>query len=109
MQPAWDNYPHYCNWLYNNLLEKANLNSSKWFTFFNKKDILQELNKLDKEKRKIEVSRLVNAKKKISWRNSKAKEILLQHLISGTIPIDSREMKPDDVYQFDPEFKKISI
>ena len=27
------------------LLEKADLNSSKWFSFFNKKDILQELNK----------------------------------------------------------------
>lgn len=35
------------------LLEKADLTSPKWFTFFNKKDILQELNKKDKEKRKI--------------------------------------------------------
>ncbi len=35
------------------LLEKADLNSSKWFSFFNKKDILQELNKKEKEKRKI--------------------------------------------------------
>ena len=36
-----------------NLLEKADLNSSKWFSFFNKKNILQELNKNNEEKRKI--------------------------------------------------------
>ena len=35
------------------LLEKADLNSPKWFSFFNKKDILQELDKKDEEKRKI--------------------------------------------------------
>lgn len=35
------------------LLEKAELNSSKWFTFFNKKNRLQELNKKDEGKRKI--------------------------------------------------------
>ena len=35
------------------LLERADLNSSKWFSFFNKKDILQELNKKDVEIRKI--------------------------------------------------------
>lgn len=35
------------------LLEKADLISSKWFSFFNKKDILQELNKKDEGKRKI--------------------------------------------------------
>ena len=35
------------------LLEKADLNSSKWFSFFNKKDILQELNKKNEGKRKI--------------------------------------------------------
>ena len=35
------------------LLEKADLTSSKWFTFFDKKDSLQELNKKDEGKRKI--------------------------------------------------------
>ena len=35
------------------LLEKADLNSSKWFNFFNKENILQELNKNNEEKRKI--------------------------------------------------------
>ena len=35
------------------LLEKADLNSPKWFSFINKKDILQELDKKDEEKRKI--------------------------------------------------------
>ncbi len=35
------------------LLEKADLSSSKWFKFFNKNNILQELNTKDEEKRKV--------------------------------------------------------
>lgn len=35
------------------LLEKADLNSPKWFSFFDKKEILQELNKKSEDKRKI--------------------------------------------------------
>ena len=35
------------------LLEAADLTSSKWFSFFNKKNILQELCKKDEDKRKI--------------------------------------------------------
>ena len=36
-----------------NLLNKANLNSSKWFSFFNKKNAIQEVIKKENEKRKI--------------------------------------------------------
>lgn len=59
-----------------------------------------------KKNRKIEVSRLVNAKKKKNWRNSKAKELLFGHILSGRIPLDFNEMNADEVYKMEPEFSE---
>ena len=40
----------------------------------------------------------------LTWKNSKAKKLLEEDLISGAIPLDSKDMGPKDVYRQRSEF-----
>ena len=63
-----------------------------------------------KQNRKLTIQRLVDgkksSKKKDQWRNSEAKEILLNGLIDGNIPLSKAEMAPEDVYALHAAFQK---
>lgn len=63
-----------------------------------------------KKKRKLTIFRLVETgrmnKKKNQWRNSKAKEILLEGLMNGEIPLTKEELSAEEVYRLHPEFQE---
>lgn len=60
--------------------------------------------------RKLTVLRLVQCDPKSAkanqWRNSHAKEILLNKLMDGTIPLTKEELGPNEVYKLHAEFQE---
>jgi hypothetical protein len=46
-------------------------------------------------------------KKEMTWKDSEAKRLLIQDLMSGEIPLDPKEMEPAQVYLQRPEFASL--
>jgi hypothetical protein len=60
--------------------------------------------------RKINLKRQATmAKKKLMWKNSKAKRILKKGLVDGSIPLQNEEMSAQGVYMQHVEFTEFSF